>query len=473
MRMSSSHSAIRIELGPVFEHGPEDGYASAGKGDERLGVMLSLPTLAIVERLGDRVARGAGAESALEEDALERFVATEGPAPGPAMARLAQDRSQTGRRRHRIGGPEARNVACRGDELGRKNDPHSRQAADEGRIRVAVEQLAELIVEPSEAFLDGEGLTGELARHLGHGRLARYGGVLSLRRFERRFSQSFGVAHAGTRPEMADETFLAGAADLAGGDELGQQVQWTQGPEIQGFLEPRMDRADEPAQPGDAPGLVLDQVAPTPDQDANGDRDLVIERHDPQVVARAHLFGYDAGVSGIGLGLAAGEANARAIDRDAGHVDELETRSDQRGFKKGRDRAHDIQADHELAVDCAQLFTNRVDIVLGIGKSLVDENARVLIDNANPVDVLGDVDSPEVPHAPSLTVAASCAARRAGTALHSHQGHRVISGRTGVAVRPAQQPEPSRTAGMIAIAAPPARHDIGQSRNARQQGKAE
>ena len=57
-------------------------------------------------------------------------------------------------------------------------------------------------------------------------------------------------------------------------------------------------------------------------------------------------------------------------------------------------------------------------------------------------------------------------------ALHSHRGHRVISGRSRAAMRAAQRPKPSRTACMTAIPASPAPRQLHTAIGAQKRGKA-
>ena len=87
----SSHLFDRIEGLSGAEHCPQDGDAPACQGDDGLGVVFSLASLAIVEGLGQRVFGGDGAEGALEEDALEGLVAAEGAAPSYRLAGLTDD----------------------------------------------------------------------------------------------------------------------------------------------------------------------------------------------------------------------------------------------------------------------------------------------------------------------------------------------------------------------------------------------
>ena len=60
----------------------------------------------------------------------------------------------------------------------------------------------------------------------------------------------------------------------------------------------------------------------------------------------------------------------------------------------------------------------------------------------------------------------------ADIALHSHRGHRAISGRSRSARRAAQPPEPSRAAGMTTIPALPAPRQLAAIKGASKRGKA-
>jgi hypothetical protein len=76
----------------------------------------------------------------LEEDALERFVAAGGAFEVADLARLLEHGRKAGGGGELVGGGEALDASCLGDELGREGGPHPRQAADEGRVRVLVER---------------------------------------------------------------------------------------------------------------------------------------------------------------------------------------------------------------------------------------------------------------------------------------------------------------------------------------------
>src|SRR6266436_5356413 len=143
----SSGSMERIERRSMLEHGPHHGYAASCESDDGLDVAFSFAPLAVVEGSGSRVSRGASAECGLEEHAFQRPVAAKGAAQGAGLSRLAQNGGKACGGGESIWRAETGDVACRGDELGREDDPHTRQAADEGRIRVASDESFQVLIE--------------------------------------------------------------------------------------------------------------------------------------------------------------------------------------------------------------------------------------------------------------------------------------------------------------------------------------
>src|SRR3954466_1336983 len=145
MRGSSGRFEPGLERRAVVHDGPEDVHAPACEGDDGLVVPLSLASLACVE--GTAVIVREGAEGALVEHALEALVAATGPAQEASATGLPQDGRDTCCGGQGVGGTEAGETACLGDEFCGEHGPHARQAADEGRVRVAVEQCLQLTVE--------------------------------------------------------------------------------------------------------------------------------------------------------------------------------------------------------------------------------------------------------------------------------------------------------------------------------------
>ncbi len=472
MLKSSRNSSLRIKWASCFEHRPQHAHPSSGQRDEGLCVMFPLTPFSIVEGFGNRVSCRTSAKGALEEDALEVLVAAKGSSPCPAVTGLSDNGRQSGRRRHRIRRSEARDIACRGDETGRQDGPHAWQATDEGRIRVEVEQGLQFFVQPGQPRLDGKGLPGKLPSNCGHSRFSWNNRMLSLGGIERDFHQSRAVGQARASLNVGEKPPGSGTTYLCWRDEACQKMQRSHCCKVERPFQAGVNAADKTAQTRNAPGLFLDKIAAASDQYPDSNGGLIIMLYRTQVRARARLFGNDTGILRIGLGFLVAKSVSSPVHRYAGHVHELEAGRKQGRLQKGRDRSHDIETDSQVLAEFTQLANQVVDIFLRIGNGAIKMNICVCINNANPVKILGNIYTGKITHGASLKLVRSNAARFASIALHSHQGHRVISGRTGVATRPAKPPEPSRTASMIAIAASPACNKFGQLCYTQQEGKA-
>src|SRR3954452_12544958 len=137
------------------EQGPEDVDAPACEGNDGLMVSLSLAPLAGVEGTTERV--GERAEGGLVEDPLEAVVGVARPLQVPALAGLAQHWGKARGARQRGSRAKAVEVACLGEKLCGGHDPHSGQAADEGPVRVGLDELGELAVDRGEAGARDDG----------------------------------------------------------------------------------------------------------------------------------------------------------------------------------------------------------------------------------------------------------------------------------------------------------------------------
>jgi hypothetical protein len=140
------------------------------------------------------------------------------------LAGLAQHRGQPSGRGQRIGRAEAGKGACLGDELGGQHGPHAGQATDEGRIRVALEQLGQVAVELQDALAAGQGLGGQLADQPGGQSLPRDRQLLGHRGGKGPVGKGpvgKGLDLTGRQPtgglQMVDQPLAAGGADLGGG----------------------------------------------------------------------------------------------------------------------------------------------------------------------------------------------------------------------------------------------------------------
>ena len=124
-------------------------------------VAFTLASLAFVE--GSAVVMVKRAEGGLVEDAFEPLVAAARPSEEAGATGLSQHWRHSSGRGECVGGAEAGEIACLGDELCGQHGPHAGQAADEGRVRVALEQRLQLAIELDEAGAAGQRLIGEFA----------------------------------------------------------------------------------------------------------------------------------------------------------------------------------------------------------------------------------------------------------------------------------------------------------------------
>lgn len=154
MRQSSGSFEVLPEGCSGLEDGPEHVDAASGEGDDGLMVSLSFAPFSVVE--GAAVAVAERAEGGLLEDTLEALVAACRAFEESGLARLAEHRRHAGGQGECVGGTEAGEVACLGDEFCGEDGPHSGQAADEGRVRVALEPRFQFAIELDEPSYDTE-----------------------------------------------------------------------------------------------------------------------------------------------------------------------------------------------------------------------------------------------------------------------------------------------------------------------------
>ena len=465
MRASSRFVVAGLEGRPGMEDGPEDVHSSSSEGDDGGVVAFALAALAVVE--GAAVVVAERAEGGLVEDALEALVAAGGPAQEARLAGLAQDRGDAGSGGERVGGAEAGEVACLGDQLGGEHGPHAGQAADEGRIRVAVEQRRQLAVELDEPRAGGERLGGKLADQVDRHALGRDGDGLLGGGGKDAVGQGVEVGQAACGPQVAHEARLAGGAQLGRSDELGQQMQRALAGQVEAALEAGEDADQQVVQARQALGLRLDQVAAAADQQPDLEVELGGGLDRAQVGAGADLVGDGAGVARVGLVLAADRALAGAIDGQARDMNKRESGLGQHGFGEPGDAADDVEADADRATESAELAHQLGDGGRRVRQLAVELHDAEGVDRRDPVDVLGDVDSDADPHGASRWLQSRHPAR-AVVALPSDDPQSPISGRGGVAVSGDLPPEPSRAASMKTIPTPPPCRDPGMPGSRRQ-----
>lgn len=289
MRVSSDCFESRLEGLSGLEDGPEYIDAPAGESDDSLMVSFSLASLAVVE--GAAVVVAERAEGRLVEDALEAFVAADGPTEEAGLAGLAQDRRHATGRSQGVGGAEAREIACLDDELCGEHDPHAGQAADEGRIRVALKQRLQLAVEFDQARAAGERLGGQFADQARSHALGRARDGLLVRSGERAIGEGIDLGQSAGGFEMAHQPLFAGGTQFGRGNVAGQEVQRPLGGKVEAALQARENADEEVVQAREALGLGIDQIAPSSNQQPDLEGDLGGGFDRPQIGAGANLVG--------------------------------------------------------------------------------------------------------------------------------------------------------------------------------------
>src|SRR3546814_9927929 len=153
---------------------------------------------------------------------------------------------------------------------------------------------------------------------------------------------------------MPEQTAAAGTAQLVGRNVGGEQPEGTFGGEVEGLLDAGVDGGERGVQARQAPGLLADEVAPAAGENAQLDGGLLVGLDAAQIPAQTDLLGDDPSVARIGLVLAARQALARPVDREAGDVDQAEDGSEQQGLREGSEAAADIEADEIGHASCRE-----------------------------------------------------------------------------------------------------------------------
>src|SRR5215216_3694203 len=161
MKMSSRRSGL--ESGPIPQHCPQDVDSSPGEGDQRLGVLLALGSLAVVESSGLWGAAQAG-KRRLVEDPLEKLVSSAHPVVvSLPLAGVVGCGDQSSIGGEPVGTLEGREVSCADQKLCPEDRTHTRQASEDRGLRTGEKTLPNLLVDALDAILEAEDLFGELA----------------------------------------------------------------------------------------------------------------------------------------------------------------------------------------------------------------------------------------------------------------------------------------------------------------------
>ena len=187
-----------------------------------------------------------------------------------------------------------------------------------------------------------------------------------------------------------------------------------------------MDAEEKPAQARQAPGLVLHQIAAAADLEAERDKGLVVGLDGAQV-AGAHPLGDGAGVLRAGLALAAGEALSGAVAGDPRGVDACATFSQRHDLEKaaGTPPHRGRSRPCHRACEFGDQSVERLRVVLD---RAVEHDVACRVDAHRPVGHPGRVDADAYTDETVSLMVPPGMPRLACIALHSHRGHRVISG---------------------------------------------
>src|SRR5690242_12721008 len=165
MLLSSSFCELDLERAAIPEHGVQDVDPASGEREDGLVVAFAFGSFAVVEGAAGGVAERA--ERGLVEDAFEGLVGSASSLEIADLSGLFEDRCEAGGGGEVVWGGEAGEVACLGDEFGGEGGPHPGQAADEGRVRVALQRRLEFAVQEGEAFAELAQFERELADEFG------------------------------------------------------------------------------------------------------------------------------------------------------------------------------------------------------------------------------------------------------------------------------------------------------------------
>ena len=366
-----------------------------------------------------------------------------------------------GGRREGVGGAEAREGACLGEELGGEHGPHAGQAADEGGVRVAGEQRLELAVERGEPGAGRQRLGGELLDEARGHALAGTATVCSRAAASAFVGQRLDMGHTAGGLEVADEAPGARGAQLGRRDVAAQEMLRALGGQVEEALQAGEDADEEVVLAAEPLGLGVDQVAAAADEQPQLEVELGGRLDRPQVAADAHLVGDDPRVARVGLVLAAHRALAGAVDGQARHVDEREAGLRQHRLREAGDAADDVEPDAHRSAERRELVDERGDGRRPVLQPAVEPHDALRIDGRDPMHLLGDVDSDADLHAPSEKLVLLRHLARAVVALHSDDPQSLISGRGELAAPGDLPPEPSRAASMKTIPTPPPQRDPG------------
>ncbi len=467
----SSHFSLWIEGFSSLQHCPEHGYPSAREGDESLRVMFPFGSLAVVECFGKRIFCGDRAESTLVEDALERLVPTIGAPPARTVPGLALDGCKASGASECVCRGEAPHVANCSEELCRQYRPHPWQRADEGVIRVACKQSFQIALNRTDLLARVKGFTCQFADQLSRWHLARNRDALCFGNLNSACCQGLASMQMRCFAQMRRNPGFSGAPDFGWRHVPGEQCKRTFAAKVKCLFKPGVNAAEQPSDAGDAAYVVLHQITASPHLQTQGDTGIIIGKDGPQITG-AHKLGNGMGVAGIGLAFASGKALPSPVHGNTRRVNQGKSFGQKTCFDEARERANHINADYNISIQGVQVRNQGVDRIRIVLDRAVKNNPARFVNCNRPVNRFCRINSNTYLHLPTSRSLVARTPHRACIALHSHQGHRVISGHSGAATKAAQRPKPSTTATMTTIPSLPAHQQLRTIDSARKRGKA-
>jgi hypothetical protein len=237
-----------------------------------------------------------------------------------------------------------------------------------------------------------------------------------------------------------------------------------------------VEAREQVAHPADGRGFVFDQRGSVSDQEAELDFRFFGQLLPAQVIARHDLFSDDLRITRVGLVLATPGATAGSVHRQAGHVNTAEVAGQQHGSQQPRDAAKNVQTDAARAVFALE----GVEFADGLREShrlivdsMVEQDETAVIDDRQPVELLGDVEAGVGGQdRPRLALQRAARLLPSVLALPSDGPQSLISSPEEVAGQGDQPPEPSRAASVKTIPVPLAQSQSRELPGRTQEGRA-
>src|SRR5215207_1315897 len=388
MKMSSCGSGL--EGGLVTQHRPQDVNPATGQRDQGLGVLLALPSLAVVEGSGVRRAAQAG-KSRLVEDPLEDLVAPAHPAVvADPLSGVLGGRHEAGVGSELVGALKGREVSHAHQELGTEDRTHAWQASEYPGLGTGEKTLPELPIEVVDALLEGESLFGEFGADRGGDILGREGDALGLGRGDGLPGDVLGPLDAAVLEE-GGEAPVAHTADGAWGLVVAHQDEGALGAQVQRPLQSREEGKEDVPQTVDGPGPVGDEIPPTGEQELQFGESVLAGNYLREVGPYPGLLGDDVGVTGIGLGLP-GVGVASPIHGQSGEVEDPLLSLPQERQKQRRAAPGLVDGPDSFLRQGEDLVDEPREVGLVVSDAAGEDPLPRSVEHVSPVELFAGVD---------------------------------------------------------------------------------